>query len=120
MKHPSWASFIFVGLPFGVFVTACSLAVERWGAVAFWVILFSALGMTVVLARMERFKAYREDMRGGLPVWYGLLVGATGSALDLALWQTLLLVVISALVAWSLVDRVRPVSESPRDRHVID
>ena len=120
MKHPSWASFILFGLPFGVFVTACSLAVERWGAVAFWSILIAALAVPVGLLRMERIKAYRDDVRGGLPILYGLLVSGIGWPLGLALWQGLLIAGGSGLVAWLLVDRIFPVPESPRDRRVID
>ncbi len=72
MKYPSYAA----GIAVAVLVTASSLAVERWGAVTFWSILIAALALTVVLPRMERFQAYRENMRVWLPVLYGILVGS--------------------------------------------
>jgi len=64
---------------------------------------------------MEWFEAYREHTREWLPVLYGFLAGAMGAALDIALWQMLLLVVGSWTVVKFLVNRIRPAPESPRD-----
>ncbi len=99
----------------GVLATSSSLAVEHWGAVIFWSILISALAVSVGLLTMEGFEAYREHTRDWLPVLYGVLAGAMGAALDIGLWQMLLLVVGSWTVVKLLVNRIRPVPESPRD-----
>ncbi len=110
-KNPGCAAAI----AFGVFATACSLAVERWGAVTFWSILIAAFAMTVGLLRMGRLEAYRQGMRVWLPFLYGILVSFMGPALGLAFWQVILIAGIGGMLAWFLDDRVRPAPESPRD-----
>lgn len=115
MKNPGCAFFIAVALPFTVLGMVSVLAVERWGAVAFWPILTAAFAVSVGLLRMERFIAYREDLRRSLPILCGLLVVSMARSLGLAFWQALLIGVVSMLVVRFLVGRVRPAPESPRN-----
>ncbi len=112
MRTPSWESFIFVSLPLGFFCTLCFLAVERWGVIAFPVILIPVLILSLGSLRMGWFGAYTGYVRSILPNWIGLLAGSMASAPDLTFRQEMLVALPVGLAAgsatWFVTNRLLP------------
>ncbi len=119
MRTPSWESFIFVSLPLGFFCTLCFLAAERWGIIAFPVILIPVLILSLGSLRMGWFGAYTGYVRSILPHWIGILAAVMASAADLPYWQELPIGLVvgfaAGFAAWLVANRLLPRWESQRN-----
>ncbi len=113
-QAPSCGELLAIVLGFGGLRILASLAVERWGSIAFGLILVAMVAASFGLAATEWGRRKVQDTWLLLTVLFALITSEMVQALGVPFWRSWLIGALIVLAVWLVVSRGLPWWESRR------
>ena len=111
---PSCGAMVAFGVGVVVLSALASLAVGRWGVIAFVLILVAMVAASFGLAATKWVRRKVQDMWLLLMVLFALITSEMAQALGVSFWRSWLLGALIVLAVWLVVSRGLPWWDSRR------
>jgi len=115
MQTLSWGELLAIAFAFGGLRILAPLAVERWGVIAFVLILVAMVAASFGLAATEWVRRKVQDMWLLLMVLFALITSEMVQVLGVPFWRSWLIGALIVLAVWLVVSRGLPWWQSRRD-----
>ena len=113
-QTPSCGELLAIAFALGGVRIVAPLAVERWGVIAFALILVAMVAASFALATTEWVRRKVQDMWLLLMVLFALITSEMAQALGVPFWRSWLIGALIVLAVWLVVSRGLPWWQSRR------
>ena len=114
MQTLNWGGLLAIAFALGGVRIVAPLAVERWGVIAFALILVAMVMASFGMAMTEWVRRRVQDMWLLLMVLFALITSEMAQALGVSFWRSWLLGALIVLAVWLVVSRGLPWWQSRR------
>ena len=114
MQTLSWGELLAIAFAFGGLRILAPLAVERWGVIAFVLILVAMVAASFGLAATEWVRRKVQDLWLLLMVLFAVITSEMVHVLGVPFWRSWLIGALIVLAVWLVVSRGLPWWQSRR------